>query len=293
MQRKPPSLVVIGSANMDLISHVKQFPAPGETRSGSALVQRPGGKGANQAIAAALNGAKVSFIGNIGRDVFGDALVHNLKQAGVNLKYLARSAEAPAGTALILLDEARENQIVVTRSSNDLVSPEQVMKAKPLIEKAGAVLLQMEIPYPTVEAAIILAYSVGVPVILNPAPVVKPLSKKLLRKISWLTPNKLELSVLSQVGSLETAGEIMAAARDLQAQGVENVAVTCGARGVFWVSKEGEKWIPAPVVKLNDSVGAGDFFNGGLAAWLVAGEKFIDCLNKGVLFASNQIAKKR
>ena len=292
MQHKSSTLVVIGSANMDLISHVKQFPAPGETRSGSALVQRPGGKGANQAIAAARNGAKVSFIGNIGRDVFGDVLVRNLKQAGVNLKYLARSAQTPAGTALILLDEARENQIVVTRSSNDLVSPEQVMKAKPLIEKAGAVLLQMEIPYSTVEAAIDLAFAAGVPVILNPAPVIKPLPKKLLRKIFCLTPNEHELAVLTGKNT-ETPDAITSSARILYSQGVENVAVTCGARGVFWGSKAGEKWIPAPVVKLNDSVGAGDFFNGALAAGLVSGKKFIDCLNKGVLFASKQIAIKR
>jgi len=287
-----PTVVVIGSANMDLLTRVKTFPHPGETRSGDALRQRPGGKGANQAIAAAQCGAKVSFIGNIGHGALGDILVQGLEREGIDLTHLARSSRLPAGTALILLNEAGENQIVVTRSSNDLVSPAQIRRAKRLIQGADAVLLQMEIPWASVQTAIEIAYSAGVPVILNPAPVTKPLLKSALSKVTWLTPNEHELAILTGRPT-KTAPEIESAAASLLAQSVLNVVVTCGARGAFWASKEGGKWVSAPVVKVIDTVGAGDFLNGSLASQLLIGNDFESALNKAVRFSSKQLTKKR
>lgn len=287
-----PTVVVIGSANMDLLSRVKTFPQPGETRSGDALRQRPGGKGANQAIAAAECGARVSFIGNIGHGAFGDVLVQGLERAGIDLTHLARSSKLPAGTALILLNEAGENQIVVTRSSNDLVSSAQIRRAKRLIQKADAVLLQMEIPWVSVQTAIEIAHTAGVPVILNPAPVAKPLPKSALSKVTCLTPNEHELAILTGRPT-KTVPEIESAATSLLSQGVLNVVVTCGARGAFWASKEGEKWVTAPVVKVIDSVGAGDIFNGYLVSQIMIGNDFESALNKAVRFSSKRLMKKR
>jgi ribokinase len=286
-----PTVVVIGSANMDLLSRVKTFPRPGETRSGDALQQRPGGKGVNQAIAAARCGAKVSFIGNIGHGAFGDVLVQGLEREGIDLTHLARSSRLPAGTALILLNEAGENQIVVTRSSNDLVSPAQIRRAKKLIQGADMVLLQMEIPWASVQAAIEIAHAAGVPVILTPAPVTQPLPKGVLSKITWLTPNEHELAILTGQ-RVDSPAEIEAAAGWLLAQGVPNVVVTCGARGAFWASKTTRKWAPAPVVKVIDTVGAGDFFNGAFAFNLAAGRGALGALDASIRIASAKVAQK-
>ncbi len=286
-----PTVVVIGSANMDLLSRVKTFPRPGETRSGDALQQRPGGKGANQAIAAARCGAKVSFIGNIGHGAFGDVLVQGLEREGIDLTHLARSSRLPAGTALILLNEAGENQIVVTRSSNDLVSPAQIRRAKRLIQGAEMMLLQMEIPWASVQTAIEIAHAAGVPVILNPAPVTQSLPKGVLSKITWLTPNEHELAILTGQ-RVDSPAEIEAAAGWLLAQGVPNVVVTCGARGAFWASKTTRKWAPAPVVKVIDTVGAGDFFNGAFAFNLAAGRGALGALDASIRIASAKVAQK-
>jgi len=288
--RKP--LIVIGSANMDLLTRVPSFPCPGETMPGSALQQRPGGKGANQAVAAARTGAPVSFVGNIGAGAFGDALVVNLELAGIDLSRLERSAKVPAGTALILLNKAGENQIVVTRSSNDLVSPAQIKRARRLIQGAGMLLLQLEIPLASVEAAITIAHAAKVPVILNPAPCEAPLSRKLLAQVDWLTPNEHELAMLTGKRATKP-GEVEAAARLLVRQGARNVVVTCGASGACWVTHDKVTWFPAPRVKVIDTVGAGDCFNGVLAAQLLAGQHANQALVQAVAGASKEISSSR
>ncbi len=263
-------LVVLGSANMDLVTRVHAFPQPGETHPGSGLEQHPGGKGANQAVAAARAGAKVSFIGNIGHGAFGDELVSGLVKESIDLTHLRRSDRLPAGTALILLNAAGENQIVVTRSSNELVSAAQVHQAKPLIQQAGLLLVQLEVPLAAVTAAIALAHKAKVPVMLNPAPITRPLPKSLLKQVTWLTPNEHELAVLTR-STVRTKEQVEQGARKLLSVGLPNIVVTCGARGACWVSANGTRWFPARKVKVVDTVGAGDCFSGVLAAGLTRG----------------------
>lgn len=288
--RKP--LVVIGSANMDLLTRVQAFPRPGETMPGSALLQRPGGKGANQAIAAAQAGATVSFIGNIGTGAFGDALVANLENAGIDLSHLERSPKLPAGTALILLNETGENEIVVTRSSNELVGLAQIKRSKQLIQEAGMVLLQLEIPLASVQEAIKLAHAAKVPVVLNPAPCTKPLPGKLLKQIDRLTPNELELAALTgkQVKSMT---DVAVAAQHLLSLGARNIIVTCGAKGACWVTHDRITWFPAPCVKVIDTVGAGDCFNGVFAAEICAKNIVNQAISLAISRASNLISRIR
>jgi ribokinase len=288
--RKP--LVVIGSANMDLLTRVQSFPRPGETMPGSALQLRPGGKGANQAVAAARAGAPISFVGNIGAGAFGDALVANLQHAGIDLSRLERSNKLPAGTALILLNETGENEIVVTRSSNELVSVAQIKRSQRLIQGAGMVLLQLEIPLASVQTAVAMAHAAKVPVVLNPAPCTEPLSKKLLAQVDWLTPNEHELAALTG-NRVKTSAEVAAAAKHLLVQGAKNVVVTCGAKGACWVTRDKVTWFPAPRVKVIDTVGAGDCFNGFFAAELCTSNNIHLALSQAVARASSLISQVR
>ncbi|MGV3756410.1 MAG: ribokinase [Verrucomicrobiota bacterium] len=286
--RKP--LVVLGSANMDLVTRMNVFPQPGETRPGSALEQHPGGKGANQAVAAARAGTKVGFIGNIGHGSFGDTLVSGLAKEGIDLTHLRRSKELPAGTALILLNRAGENQIVVTRSSNELVSAAQVRQAKPLIQQAGLLLVQLEVPLAAVTTAISLAHKAKVPVMLNPAPISRPLPKRLLAQVTWLTPNEHELAVLTGV-TARTKEQLEQGAQKLLSAGVPNIVVTCGARGACWVSANTTRWFPARKVKVVDTVGAGDCFSGVLAAGLTRGLPPEAAIRKAVQAATLNVTK--
>jgi ribokinase len=283
-------LIVIGSANMDLVTRVHAFPQQGETRPGSALEQHPGGKGANQAVAAARAGAKVSFIGNIGHGAFGDALVAGLVKESIDLTHLRRSKELPAGTALILLNAEGENQIVVTRSSNDLVNTAQIRQAKPLIQQAGLLLVQLEVPLAAVTAAISLAHKAKVPVMLNPAPITQPLPKSLLKQVTWLTPNEHELAVLTG-STVRTKEQIEQGARKLLSVGMPNIVVTCGARGACWVSANGTRWFPARKVKVVDTVGAGDCFSGALAAGLTRGLLPAAAIQQAVQAATLNVTK--
>lgn len=286
--RKP--LVVLGSANMDLVTRMDAFPQPGETRPGSALEQHPGGKGANQAVAAARAGAKVSFIGNIGHGAFGDALVSGLEKGSIDLTHLRRSKKLPAGTALILLNAAGENQIVVTRSSNELVNAAQVRQAKALIQQAGMLQVQLEVPLAAVTAAIAIAHKAKVPVLLNPAPITGPLPKSLLKQVTWLTPNEHELSVLTGV-TARTEKQVELGAQKLLRAGIPNVVVTCGARGACWVSAAGAHWFPARKVKAVDTLGAGDCFSGVLAARLGQGDEPAQAIRTAIAAASLAVTK--
>jgi ribokinase len=290
MRSPSKPLVVIGSANMDLVTRVTTFPQAGETLPGSALEQHPGGKGANQAVAAARAGAQVSFIGNIGHGAFGDALVSGLVKEGIALSHLRRSRKLPAGTALILLNQAGENQIVVTRSSNDLVSAAQVRQATSLIQQAAILLVQLEVPLAAVNAAITIAHKAKVPVLLNPAPVTGPLPKNLLKQVTWLTPNEHELGLLTGA-AVQTEKQVELGAQKLLQAGVPNVVVTCGARGACWVSAAGSHWFPARKVKVVDTVGAGDCFSGVLAARILAGDVTAQTIRTAITAASLAVTK--
>lgn len=284
-----PRIVVVGSSNTDLVITSKNLPAPGETVLGGQFQRVAGGKGANQAVAAARCGGQVSFIANIGHDDMGDAAMRRLRAEGMDLRGVVRSTQSPSGVALILVDGKGENLISVARSSNNELSARHIDAAEPMIRSARCLVAQLEVPLAAVRRAVDLAWRAGVPVLLNPAPARK-LPRALLRKVTWITPNETELACLTGVRSARTSAIVDGAAQLLQA-GVQHVLVTCGARGVCWCRKEGACWIPAPRVKPVDTVGAGDCFTGALAAALAQGEPLERALPLAVTAASISVTR--
>ncbi len=258
------SVVVVGSLNMDLVIRAPRHPQPGETILGGEFSTFPGGKGANQAVAAARLGAMSTLVGRVGNDAFGDSLLDTLAQDGVNTTLVRRDARAPTGVALITVDEAGQNTIVVASGANGQLAPEDIGTAEAAIKETRVVVLQLEIPLPTVQRTIDLARKYGALVVLNPAPA-QPLESKLLAGVDYLVPNQSELRLLT--GLDDTA----AGAKELREAGVKNVIVTLGEAGVAGFTEGGEFQLAAHEVQVVDTVAAGDAFVGALAVALMEG----------------------
>jgi ribokinase len=284
MTQDVPTVAVVGSSNMDLVVKSKRIPAVGETILGGDFIMAPGGKGANQAVAAAKLGAQVFFIAKLGNDIFGSQSLNNFKKEGVNTKYVLQTEEAPSGVALIMVDDDGNNLIVVAPGANQNLSPEDVKEAESDIASSGALVAQLEVPIETIEFAAGLANRSNVPFILDPAPAQK-LSPQLLKMVDVLTPNETEAQILTgvEVKDQESAG---AAAQKLLECGVKTVILTMGADGYLTVSNEGTEFVPARKVKAADSTAAGDAFTGSLAVGLAQGKT----LSEAALFANNVAA---
>lgn len=256
-------IVVIGSTNTDMVIKTGHLPTPGETILGGEFFMNPGGKGANQAVAASRLGGDVDFISKTGNDIFGEQSVENLRREGVNTENMIVDPENPSGVALITVDSKAENCIVVAPGANTTLKPDDIDKAIKQIGIAEIVLLQLEIPIKTVEYAAQIAYRNNKKVILNPAPAQK-LSDSILKTIHILTPNETEAEILTgiKVTNSDTAEK---AAQILKKKGVEIVIITMGANGAFIHTDSLSELIPAPEVKAVDTTAAGDAFNGALA----------------------------
>jgi ribokinase len=263
-----PKIVVVGSANTDMVVRSAYLPARGETVLGEKFVMTAGGKGANQAVATARLGADVTFVARLGRDVFGDRALAGYQAEGINSAYIARDDEEPSGVALIVVDRAAENIIAVAPGANGRLSAEDVRAAESAIREADGVLLQLEIPLEAVRAAIDLARRHGVRVILNPAPA-QPLPGDLLRGVDVLTPNENEAAKL-------IAGPADSALEAMIARGAGSVIMTCGAAGCEVISDGKRQRVPGFHVEAIDTTGAGDCFNGALAVALARGSNLID-----------------
>ena len=262
-------VVVLGSVNMDLVAQVARLPNPGETLMGSDFVTVPGGKGANQAVAAARLGAKTAMVGRVGEDGFGEVLRDRLQSENIDTTMLSTSRTAPSGTALIAL-ALDNNQIIVVSGANGEVSDSDLDRLTPYFERAKVLLLQLEIPLATVKKAAALAVSAGLIVIVDPAPV--PADEDVLTQdfcghVSILTPNQTEAAQLTGIEVVDMEGAI-AAAEALQQKGIETVIVKMGELGCVCATKNGTFSLPAFSVTVADTVAAGDAFNGGLAAAL-------------------------
>jgi ribokinase len=271
-------ITVVGSVNMDLIARVHRLPGPGETVLGTSLLHAPGGKGANQAVAAARAGSEVAFVGRVGDDTAGAELRAGLRGAGVALDYLITDPSVPSGTALIAVDDDAENIIVVVPGANSRVTPADVDRARPAIESSRVLLLQLEILPETVTHAARIAHEAGAVVVLNPAPAV-PLPMLDVRCIDILVPNADEVARMSGQGSPVEPAE---AARLLIGAGVPRVVVTLGAQGSVIVTTDTEIDVPSFPARPVDTTGAGDAFVGNLAHALDAGES----IEEAVRFAS-------
>lgn len=280
MSRGRPRVVVVGSSNTDLVVKTRSIPRPGETVLGGSFLMAAGGKGANQAVAAARLGADVTFIARIGTEAFGDAALAGLIAEGIRTDFIIRDDRATSGVALIIVDEQAENAIAVAPGANSLLSVEDIERANESIRAADVVLLQLETPLDTVRHAARLARDARVHVILNPAPA-QPLDQQLLECVTVLTPNRGEATVLSGIEVTDEA-TARAAARALLAMGVEHVVITLGGEGALWIGRDGEDRVAGVAVETLDTTAAGDAFNGALAATLGVGPS----LGEAVRFAT-------
>ncbi len=257
-------IVVAGSLNMDLVLEVARLPRPGETVRSHVFRQAPGGKGANQAVAAARLGAVVTHIGRVGDDAYGEELRRNLEINGVDTRLVEADSTADTGLAMITVDAAGENTIVLHAGANGACPPEFVAKGLKECRDAEALLLQLEIPLPAVWAAVEQARANGQTIFLNPAPALD-LPDSLLREADFLIPNETEANQLSGLPADEIAAPIEAG-RALCARGAANVIITLGGKGALWVNRAGEvQHFPAHRVKVVDTTAAGDAFVAALA----------------------------
>jgi ribokinase len=260
-------IVVVGSSNTDMVVRVPHLPAAGETVLGGSFVMSAGGKGANQAVAAARLGANVALVARVGQDLFGEAALTGFRREGVETRFIMVDPEAASGIALICVDASGENSIAVAPGANARLSPDDIVHARQTIETADALLLQLEVPLETVLVAAETAHRAGVRVILNPAPAPSsPLPARLLACVDVLTPNESEAAILS--------GETVVReqqARLLIEQGAAAVVITLGAQGALAVTVDAAQHVPGFSVKAVDTTAAGDAFNGGLAIALADG----------------------
>ncbi|MEP6611144.1 MAG: ribokinase [Mucilaginibacter sp.] len=284
-----PYIVVVGSSNTDMVVKAARLPAPGETILGGTFMMNAGGKGANQAVAAARLGGNVIFIAKTGEDIFGKQAIELFKQEGIDTRHIISDAENPSGVALITVDANGENCIVVASGANAALKPADLQPAKHIIENPALILVQLEIPLETVEHVVNLAAAKNVKVVLNPAPACS-LSDELLRNISIITPNETEAALLTgiKVTGRESAE---AAARVLAAKGIETVIITMGAEGALLLHNGQCHIFAAPVCDAVDTTAAGDVFNGALVVALFNGQSILDAVPFAIKVASISVTR--
>jgi ribokinase len=274
-----PRVTIVGSLNMDLVVRAPRFPQPGETLIGTDFNTVPGGKGANQGVAAGRLGAHVSMIGRVGCDDYAETLLHNLAASGVDHTFVTRDAQHATGVALIVVDDAGQNSIVVASGANSHLSPADVETAAATIGDADALILQLESPLETVTCAAQMAHAHGVTVILNPAPA-RALPSSLLSLVDFLIPNETEAALLTGM-PVGDQTELEAVATRLSAQGVGTVILTLGDHGALLARERETRRVPAFKVTPIDTTAAGDAFVAGFAVASADGQPLDEAVRWG------------
>ena len=284
-------IAVIGSNMIDLVTYVARMPAPGETLEAPSFEMGHGGKGANQAIAAARLGADVVMVTKVGDDMFGEATIRNFAAARIDTRYVTVVKGRSSGVAPIMVDPAGENAILIVKGANEDLSPADIEVASDDLRTCSLILLQLEVPVETVYAAIAFGKRHGIATLLNPAPAILGLDPDRIRDLSFLVPNETELAILSG-RPVDDEAEIERAARSLVAKGIETVVVTLGRRGALLVTADRTIPIaPVPVTPV-DTTGAGDAFIGSFAYFHVAGGSLEASLADAARYAADSITRR-
>ncbi|MDP1676519.1 MAG: ribokinase [Bacteroidota bacterium] len=270
------SIVVIGSSNTDMILKMKEIPRPGETIIGGTFFTAQGGKGANQAVAAAKCGGNVTFVAKIGNDMFGNNAILGYEECGIDVQHISRDTDVATGIALIFVDGKGENAIGVASGANARLLPPDIHRVREVISNASIVLMQLEIPLETIMAVAEIAHKKNIRIILNPAPS-QHLPNELLSKISILTPNETEVEQLTGV-SISNVDDALRAGEILLKKGIECAIITLGSKGAIVVTKEFSEKISSFKVNAIDTTAAGDTFNGALAVELANGNSIRDAI---------------
>ncbi|MGF0237208.1 ribokinase [Rhodococcus sp. IEGM1300] len=285
----PAKVVVIGSLNMDLVTRAPRLPRGGETLIGHSFATVSGGKGANQAVAAARLGAQVAMVGCVGNDAYGEALRAALLDEQIDCRAVS-TVEDSSGVALIVVDDNSQNAIVIVAGANGAMTAEVIDRFDSVLQAADVIICQLEVPDATVGHAIKRSRELGKTVILNPAPASRPLPADWYGAIDYLIPNESEAAALTglPVDSLQTA-EVAAAA--LVAKGAGKVIITLGAQGLLFANGVSVEHFPAPTVTAVDTTAAGDTFVGGFAAALACGESEAQAIRFGQVAAALSVTR--
>ena len=292
IRKEKSKILVVGSANTDMVISAEHFPQPGETMMGHRFMTNHGGKGANQVVAAARLEGDTAFIGKVGDDQFGHSTIEMMKQEGIDVTGLTVTSEQPSGVALITTVASGENSIIIDSGANGVLSPADIQAAEGLFENAGIVLLQLETPVDTVTEAAALGKKHGAYVVLNPAPAPKePLPEALLKNVDLLIPNETEAGYISGV-NISGDEDIPAAMTEIQKLGVKDVIITVGSRGVC-ARIDGEVVnVPAFKVKAVDTTAAGDTFCGALCVALANGKPLVEAIRFGCKASSISVTRR-
>lgn len=282
-------IAVIGSNMVDLVSYITRMPEEGETVEAPDFQLGHGGKGANQAIAASRLGSEVVMVTRVGDDIFADNTIKNFEKNGIDTTHVLRT-EGSSGVAPIFVDQDAHNSIIIVKGANNALSKNDIEDAAERIKSCDLIVLQLEIPLETVYAAVDFGAEHDIPVLLNPAPASPDLELDKIKNCEFFVPNETELALLTDM-PVESMDDIKAASHVLLDAGIKNVIVTLGARGVYWVKDETEKFLEAHTVKPKDTTGAGDAFIGCFShTWVKTKnvEKSIEIAN---LYAADSVTK--
>ena len=284
MAKKKARIVVVGSANVDLTTFTDKFPKPGETLFGKSFDLGFGGKGANQAVAAAYCGADAHMVARVGHDLFGPATIKNFKRLGIGAKHVKTVNGVSSGVAPIFVEANGQNRILVVKGANDKLTPKAVNKAKSLLKKANMIVMQFEIPLETIYHTVGLAKRHKIPVILNPAPAMQVDLDK-IQSVDYFIPNEAEAEAITGK-KVKTVDDAKKCAEHLMSKGLRRVILTLGERGALLANRDGMDLVPPFKVKAIDSTGAGDAFIGSFAVFLGEGYDERDAIARANLYAA-------